>query len=397
MIRIPEIKYAGLDRVHFNNIKGYLEDSINFYINCTKIVSGELNSSDYQDNMHYYLDSRTLKSLLSAISTEDYKNINNIKDIFSADKIEIEFKLYSKKINGFLQQLINISSSIYIGKVVMSKPSDLVIISKKILKCCRNIKSRGINIVDKDGIKDSVIKKMLYKIFNYDRFINTGFLKKWSAYDLCEKLDINVCPYCNRIYTFTVKKINISHNGNISNDNIIRPELDHYFPRSKYPMLSLSFFNLIPCCKICNSSIKGENELNLKKYLHPYIDGLSGGYTFDYEPLDIKAFDGNKEKVNIKISKTITDFKSDNNLDFFHIETIYKKHNDIVAGLIWTRRTYVDSLLEEIENTLNSNGKITSKEQLFNNLFNPPKLDEILNRSLGKLNKDIIDKLRNNK
>ncbi len=134
--------------------------------------------------------------------------------------------------------------------------------------------------------------------------------------------------------------------------------------------------------------------MRIDENLHPYINELHESYEFDYEPLDISAFDGRKENIKIRISKGAKDLKSDNNLKFFHIETIYERHRDVVARLISTRKTYTDSVLEEIKDLLNSHGKVTSTDDLFNDLFNKPKPHEVLNTSLGKLNKDIISKLK---
>lgn len=401
MIKIPEEKYNGLYNTHFKNIESYLKDAIQFYINCCKIIGKDIKSSDYKTNVRFYYGCKTLKSLLSVISTENYKDIKSIKNTFNSNKIKIEFQMNYKKIKGFLEQMIKPSSNIYIEKIIISEPSDLVIIYKRIFNCCKNMKENNRRIARKNGVEDSILRRILNRIFNYERFLNTGFYNKWNAYKLCEKLDVNVCPYCNRIYTFTVIKTNknsrqmnrTKSNVNLEK-NIIRPELDHYFSQSRYPMFALSFFNLIPCCKICNSSIKGDKELNLKKNLHPYIDGISDNYRFDYKPLDIKAFNGSKEDIEVIITKDIMDFKSDNNLKFFKIDTIYRKHNDVVTNLISRRKIYTEELLNEIENILNSNGKIASKDELFKSTFNPPEANEILNISLGKLNKDIIDKLR---
>ena len=40
----------------------------------------------------------------------------------------------------------------------------------------------------------------------------------------------------------------------------MRPQFDHWFPKKKYPLLAISFYNLIPCCTYCNSSVKGDIE-----------------------------------------------------------------------------------------------------------------------------------------
>lgn len=81
----------------------------------------------------------------------------------------------------------------------------------------------------------------------------TNFRNRKWAYGLLEKLDVKVCPYCNRQYTFTVPKVKVS------------PQFDHYFPISKYPYLQLSLFNLIPSCSTCNLKKSDWDPFNLMK------------------------------------------------------------------------------------------------------------------------------------
>ena len=55
-------------------------------------------------------------------------------------------------------------------------------------------------------------------------------LKQFQKFFL-DKLNRDTCTYCNRNYTL-----------NLINSRA-RAELDHWFPKEKYPILSLSFFN----------------------------------------------------------------------------------------------------------------------------------------------------------
>ena len=102
------------------------------------------------------------------------------------------------------------------------------------------------------NIFDNVYNE-IEKIFSYKKF-TTKKKKEYDAYDLAKNLDIPTCPYCNRTYTKTV----ITKNR----EKIIRPEFDHWFPKNQYPLLALSFYNLIPSCHICNSNVKGETKFN---------------------------------------------------------------------------------------------------------------------------------------
>lgn len=52
--------------------------------------------------------------------------------------------------------------------------------------------------------------------------------------------------------------------------------LDHYLPKSEYPEFAIFPFNLIPCCRDCNSEKNTHNaDCEEKQYLHPYYDDVS--------------------------------------------------------------------------------------------------------------------------
>ena len=82
-----------------------------------------------------------------------------------------------------------------------------------------------------------------------------------------------VCPYCNRLFVSTVPG---------EKGKSVRPQLDHYWSKSHYPVFTLSILNLIPSCRVCNH-IQGESELEL---LYPYAEGMGSAYVFHTESQD---------------------------------------------------------------------------------------------------------------
>ena len=110
-------------------------------------------------------------------------------------------------------------------------------------------------------------KNQVLEVFGYNNY------DTWGAYALAQDLKVKVCPYCNRQYTFTVnKKKNLGGT---------RPEFDHFFDKARYPYLSLSFYNLIPSCHICNSNLKGTKEFSLVKNIHPYVNDFENVKIFE--------------------------------------------------------------------------------------------------------------------
>ncbi|TSE05870.1 hypothetical protein [Aquimarina algiphila] len=213
------------------------------------------------------------------------------------------------------------------------------------------------------------------KIFKY----KGGFDRKrstYSAYDLAQALCVQTCTYCNRLYTKTVKNPN----------KTIRPEFDHWFPKENYPILALSFYNLIPSCHVCNSSVKGTTIMNLDDFLHPYVDD-NIDYKFSYW---IKKYG----RYNFSI-KRIKDSKEDNTIKAFKLEEIYKTHRDEIHDLVRIKKLYSISYLLKLKKMLNKTGQKTSIEELYRLAFGVHYNESNFHkRPLSKMKKDIIEELK---
>lgn len=92
------------------------------------------------------------------------------------------------------------------------------------------------------------------KIYS-ERFSNKGYKEPYVYYKKIRDAEQN-CPYCNYI-TRTVK------------------QLDHHYPKSKFPSFAITVNNLVPICMDCNNLkmeyyAKNESEL----LIHPYYDEI---------------------------------------------------------------------------------------------------------------------------
>jgi len=217
----------------------------------------------------------------------------------------------------------------------------------------------------------------LYRILRNDIFEkeynNWGGRKKYGAYTFVQTLDLKTCPYCNRNYTFIVD----SDNGKL------RPEIDHFYPKSIYPFLAMSFFNLIPSCSICNHTKSSKIEVNLE---NPY-DIKEGSYRFTYIPNNVEFTIIEKEKYNFdNFEIELKGNKS--NIEIFKLEELYKQHKDIVLELLIKKAYYPQSYINE----LSTFG--FSQDEIYRYLFSNYNKDEDLHkRPLSKLIKDISQEL----
>lgn len=184
--------------------------------------------------------------------------------------------------------------------------------------------------------------------------------------------------YCNRLYTSTV----------ISNKKalVIRPTLDHWFPQGQYPILALSFYNLIPSCSPCNSSIKHASNFKLTKNIHPYVDSnVTGNYTLQ------STYDKSLRSFKIKVISK--DNKIRTTLEEMKIAEIYEHHQSELNDLDLLQKKYNKSYLKDLNRLL---GTSLSEKDVYRIMFGVEYEDEnFYKRPLSKLKKDILNiKLR---
>lgn len=254
----------------------------------------------------------------------------------------------------------------------------------------------NINNKDKDEIKES-IKNSKYKFSQktiddivtiiYDKWkidkqyiikkIDKGkFLDYWCGYLFVYLIDIRVCPYCNRQYITPVLK----------KDGKMRGDLDHFLPKSKYPYLSMSIYNLIPVCKFCNSSFKGTEEFE-EDDLNPYEDSFDDYVKFCFD-MDLES------NIDIKIKKYDDNNSNvDNYINMFKLNDQYQYHTNKVEELIYKRLMYSEEYINDIRDKFF--GSSISTEQLKETIIGyTSEKSKINDEPLSKLKRDIVSQLR---
>ncbi len=205
---------------------------------------------------------------------------------------------------------------------------------------------------------------------------------KWN-YRLALLLDKHACTYCNREYIFVYENKN-GGKGMV-------PQFDHWFAKTDFPLLALSFYNLIPSCATCNG-IKSDIEMNLGDHLHPYVDpNISDSYRFSYFLNSIDAL-----KVVLK-NNSLLSFKPEKTFKALNLEMIYKGHSGKeLKDLYELRYKYSENYLKILlENTF-GNLSMTDQEK-YRLIFGIELDDENYHkRIMSKFKKDIITELLNN-
>lgn len=229
-------------------------------------------------------------------------------------------------------------------------------------------------------IKSKKDKERLEKIFDYEGIISSS---KSTSYDIAQLMNRNTCTYCNRNYTLTV--INYRYKKRLNDaDRISRPQFDHWFSQKDHPILALSYYNLIPSCSICNSTLKGDTKFELLKHVHPYIyENETFEFSFSYENVD-------KLKVKLNVE---TDSKMENTLKVFEIEKIYIAHADLeLKDLIDLKEKYSENYIQSIIELLKGNN--ITKEEIIRMVFSVEHNKENFHkRPFSKFKTDILKEL----
>jgi hypothetical protein len=134
--------------------------------------------------------------------------------------------------------------------------------------------------------------------------------KDWNNNFWTSNRTINLCPACNG------QKPDLVHSSQAS-------DVDHFFPKEKYPFLSVHPENLIPICSTCNTNAKGtkdpindHNTENLLDTFHPYYCPA-----IEHIQLSIRPDAGIGIQVTLQEQDGIRSRRIDNLVRVFDLET----------------------------------------------------------------------------
>lgn len=300
--------------------------------------------------------------------------------------IDFHFKIVSEILDKIIHENI--------GKGLLLEAT------RKFIKRYKNILVKGepylllkVNQKFNTVITNQDIEKL--KICFSDRGYKAQLQKKYGK-EYLNLLNIDTCVYCNRNYTLDVKNLKSA-----------RAQLDHWFPKTEFPLLSLSFYNLIPSCGTCNH-IKGNGDQIIKsKFLnnetatkieiqewwnssaiaklnHPYFHENKFRFSFNYV-----NFNNFNSKIKVKVGS-----KTDNTLKFNNINEIYNTHSQKeLKDLLDLRYKYSQNYLDILINNTFKELSI-SKEETYRMIFGIEIKEEDSHiRPFSKFKKDIIEEL----
>ncbi|MBL1243376.1 MAG: hypothetical protein COA39_003095 [Sulfurimonas sp.] len=128
--------------------------------------------------------------------------------------------------------------------------------------------------------------------------------------------DVNACPYCNRNFINPIYKAK-----QLGKDyKKWSPDIEHFYPKSIYPFLSLSISNLLPSCTFCNKIKSNYDTYETCK--SPY-EMKDNDISFKFLPLD-----NQKRLISVESKNNIK------NIELFNLDDLYHDvHSNYVNNI----------------------------------------------------------------
>jgi len=206
-------------------------------------------------------------------------------------------------------------------------------------------------------------------------FINSCYdNEEFRKLDFIKRIDIDTCPYCNRNYIYFLSK-----------ENQIKPQIDHFYPKSIYPFFAVSFYNLIPSCQTCNGfGAKEEKDPIVEGLVNPYLlDNANFKFTYKIKSINFLNPLHDKTSVQVKFRNYLP-----GHLNIFKLDKLYEQHSDHVIELIIKSKVAYSKQYRDYLRTYN--GLVFNEKEIDRMILrNYANENEIHKRPLAKLYQDI--------
>lgn len=292
---------------------------------------------------------------------------------------EIDFAIPNQQRVDFWDYLLD-NTFINLKRVITSRPDDL----KTIITEIENICGVGFfsNDIDYDRSTLTDFGKVVKTIFNYKSYRDDP-----ECESNCNQFNLAFCPYCNSIETQVIT-VTTGLTGIPEQQALL--QLDHFYPQSRHPYFSLSFFNLIPGCSPCNAQLKREKRFDIDTHFNPFHKRLDEYFQFELKTLilnkdsDVEITYSNKQPYfpyQLVDFKVIERYNNANKRFVFKLFKTFKNHSPKISK----------SIGQQIKGLFTINESKT--KGLLDNYDIPLNRNEINEVRLGKLKRDIAIQL----
>lgn len=268
--------------------------------------------------------------------------------------------------------------------------SELLVCEAAILM---NENERILNHSGLNTVKNIAVLKLAFDYEKYNADISShirGYFR--------DKEFVKFCPYCN-----TKAAV---HNVNAGGEVIDSYQLDHFYDKARYPLLSYSLFNLVPSDHTCNVTNKGVTEFTDEYHINPHVSGftdqikfipvgLNADYDVDRIELEIIEAQGSvlykKINGNNRPEQELGDL---GNLNVFKIRSKHSGENHRARTILKTLNTnnsyrkHIKKYLRSLTGTDIKDAYKKWYEKELNVCFNPLNFND---KAYSKFSRDIHD------
>jgi len=231
-------------------------------------------------------------------------------------------KKFEKKIRTRLANLLASATQeeARIIKIIDHYLDRILIAEPRLLELYKGIFDSALNTLPRADY--TKFKKELLYSFNYYNY------RQSSLITLAKKLNVKTCPYCNMHYSLYAED---SKNKRIQ--RFAKLQYDHFIDKSDYPVFSMSLYNLIPSCAVCN---QGKSRKTLSLSFHPYLNDNKPNFHFKVDdPIGLLV--GASSKDQIEISLVADNGVPQSDVDafdsVFHLKALYGRHRDVIQEI----------------------------------------------------------------
>ncbi|MCT7560790.1 hypothetical protein ACN2C0_00345 [Aliarcobacter butzleri] len=310
------------------------------------------------------------KEIIKAIYHKNYRKLNILKH--NSYNAQFSVFIFHDKIINNINSMLN--SNLKTKLLELNWYEVLIGSIEDIRKLIRDNKFLIINTLYKETnthFKD--YKKNFENLYN-NELSGKDELKK-QFFNLFE--DLNVCPYCNRNFVNPIYKEKAVEEG--KDYKKWSPDIEHFFPKSIYPFLSLSISNLLPSCTFCNK-IKHDIDTYKHNCLSPY-EIKNSDFRFDFT-LNINQ---------VKEVKLICKNKDCKNSEILHLESLYNEvHSKYINDIFENDLKYTQRNKDFLDKF-----KILTEEDYKKVFRNYYKEEDFNKQPLSKMTKDLYNQITN--
>lgn len=223
---------------------------------------------------------RPITKKIIAIVGDEY-NIQNTRIGYStgiAGYLAIANSLGKINLNGLIQLCQNFlaNSNQQLSELLVCEAADLMNHNEATLN------NNGLNTA-----MNIAVIRLAFDYTNYNVDISSPIRTYFR-----EREFVKYCPYCNTKAAH--------HNVNTAGEVVDSYELDHFYDKARYPLLSYSLFNLVPSDHTCNVTNKGVSQFTDEYHINPHLSGYNNIINFIPVGLDTAY---NVERIDLNISE----------------------------------------------------------------------------------------------